>query len=667
VKLFARSAPQRGTAVCVLLLLAVNLFVAATLFGVEFSAYTGSIEGTFIAIPRIMADHPGEWKWWPFWNGGMPFENSYLPFTHWIVAVFSLATGLSPARSFHIVTAGIYVSSALALFWMALELSRRLWASFIAALAYSCFSFSALLVPAIGMDAGGVLNLRRLQILVFYGESPHTAALALLPVAVVCFHRALTTQAAKWKILAGMLAAFVVLSNAFGAVMLAGALACWLLAFRHEPWWKAPLTVAAIGITSYFWISPWLSFSMIRAIRANSATTGGDFRYTSSSWLALAILSGGCILLWWILRRLKAAAHLQFFVLFAYLFTAVVLIWYVWQTAVIPQPGRYQLEMDMVFALAAVFGGAAILDRLPHVVRSAVVVVVLGCLGFQTVHAVGYARKLIRSVDPIRLSEYKVAKWLDGHRHGERAFVAGSSSFLYNVFTDNPQLHGGHDQHSVSPFVPVADFTIRSGMNAGARDAEYAVFWMRTFGVGSVYVPGPKSTESYQPFANPRKFEGVLPVLWREGDDVIYEVPSRSRSLAHVMPAAAVPARTPIHGLDIAPVEAYVAVLDDPRYPPATLEWEGMSQAHIRATVARGQVVAVQVAYERGWEAWANGKRQPVRGDAIGQMVIEPDSVGPCEISLQYTGGSDTVITRMMSLSAMLAAIAYGWAGRRRL
>ena len=67
---------------------------------------------------------------------GMPFENSYMPLTHWIVAAFSVLTGFSPARSFHVVTAGFYVFSAVAVFWMALALNRRRVASFVAALAY---------------------------------------------------------------------------------------------------------------------------------------------------------------------------------------------------------------------------------------------------------------------------------------------------------------------------------------------------------------------------------------------------------------------------------------------------------------------------------------------------------------------------------------------------
>jgi hypothetical protein len=143
-------------------------------------------------------------------------------------------------------------------------------------------------------------------------------------------------------------------------------------------------------------------------------------------------------------------------------------------------------------------------------------------------------------------------------------------------------------------------------------------------------------------------------------------VPARSASLAHVIPASAIVTRTPLHGLDIAPVEAYVAALDDPAYPPATFEWHGMSEAEIEATLKPGQVIGVQVTYERGWEAWVNGKPQRVIGDAIGQMVIEPDCEGACQVLLRYTGGWQHRATRTMSVGAMLVAMVWGWKGRRK-
>jgi hypothetical protein len=127
---------------------------------------------------------------------------------------------------------------------------------------------------------------------------------------------------------------------------------------------------------------------------------------------------------------------------------------------------------------------------------------------------------------------------------------------------------------------------------------------------------------------------------------------------------SAIVTRTPVHGMDIAPVEPFVAALDDPTCPLATFQWKGLSEAHIGATVNRGQVIAVQITCERGWEAWANGRRQTVRGDAIGQALIEPDCIGPCEILLRYTGAKERVITRAMSLTALLVAILFGWRGR---
>ena len=79
---------------------------------------------------------------------------------------------------------------------------------------------------------------------------------------------------------------------------------------------------------------------------------------------------------------------------------------------------------------------------------------------------------LIRSADPSHLAEYRIAKWLDENRHGQRAFIAGSVSFLYNVVTDNPQVHGGHAQYEVNSFIRIVDFTVYTGTNAGNRDAE---------------------------------------------------------------------------------------------------------------------------------------------------------------------------------------------------
>jgi hypothetical protein len=656
----------RRVLLCTLLLIALNLLLAARLFGVEYSAYRASIEGTFIALARIMAKFPGEWKWWPFWCAGMPYEDAYVPFSHMLVAAFSLLTGFSAARAFHIVSAAVYVLSAPAVFWMALTLSRRLAASFFASLAYSLVSFCALLVPAIRADAGGALALRRLHVLVYWGEAPHTLALALVTVAVVCFARAVTDGGVKWKILAGIVSAAIALSNPFGIVALGVALLCWLAAFEPRPLWKPVLTFSAIAALSYCWAAPWLSPSLIRAIRANSSNVGGDYRYTAVTWVVLATLACGYVVLWLAMRRLSALPHVRFFVLYAWVFAAIVGAWYAWGVALLPQPSRYQLEADLALPLAVVFAAAALCARFPLRVRYALGGAVALAFALQTVHSVGYSRNLIRAADRDRMVEYKISTWMDEHRPGQQAFISGSTSFLYNVFTDNPQLHGGHEQFGLNRLIPIVAYTIYFGTNAGDRDADYSIFWLKAFGAHAISVSGPNGAEYYKAFAHPRKFDGVLPLLWRDGDDSIYEVPSRSPSLAHVIPAAAVVTRAPRHGLDIEPSARYVDALDDPQYPPAEFRWKSMSEAQIRATLAPGQLLHVQVTYAPGWEAWsARGTRLRTRRDGLGLMVIEPDSPGDLAVSLRYTGGREALFMRLLSALAMLAAFVYAWFGRR--
>jgi hypothetical protein len=324
------------------------------------------------------------------------------------------------------------------------------------------------------------------------------------------------------------------------------------------------------------------------------------------------------------------------------------------------------LDVDLVLPLAVVFAGASILDRVPPRVRFILAAAVFAGLGFQTVHSALYARDLIRPADVAGLSEYRIANWLDTHRPGERAFVAGSPTFLLNAFSDNPQLAGGHDQHTVNTFIPLVRYTIYSDMNAGGRGAEYSIFWLKAFGTHLISMPGPASDDPFWAgIAHPAKFDGVLPLLWRSSAGSIYQVPG-SNSLAHVIPTAAIVTRTPRHGLDTAPVEAYVAALDDPAYPPAAFRWHGLSEAEIETSVGPGQAVSVQVTYERGWEAWANGKPQRIFGDAIGQMAIQPDRAGPCRLLLRYTGGWEHRATRALSLAAMLVALTLAWRGRKR-
>ncbi len=103
--------------------------------------------------------------------------------------------------------------------------------------------------------------------------------------------------------------------------------------------------------------------------------------------------------------------------------------------------------------------------------------------------------------------------------------------------------------------------------------------------------------------SNPSKFDGLLPLIWREGGESVYQVPLRTPSLAHVIPSSAVVSRRPIHGLDVADVQTYVAALEDPGNPPASVQWLTPEHARILASVDEGQVISMQMSYDRDWIA----------------------------------------------------------------
>ena len=630
-------------------LLLLNVAIAGRLFRVEYSANLASNEGEFIAIARGVASHMGDLGWWRQWDCGIPFQNTYLPLLHVLVGLFSRLSGHSPALAFHQVTAALLCLGPVFLYAMARVLTGRPGASFLAAAVYSLVSPCAL-IPAIRTDLGGWWNVRRIQILGFYGEGPITAAMAFLPLAILFLYLAVTRGRFRAKVLAGVFVGATVLSNAFGVVILACAVAALLVygvGLRRNV-----LVLAAIAILTYLWISPALPPSVISAIHMNSPTVDGDYRFTARSLAGALILAGGFAALWLASRR--APPHVRFFLLFAWLTTGIVSLGTMARVYVFPQPHRYQVAMDMGLCLLVVFGGAWLLGRIsPRAVPLAAAALVLA-LGLQTRHAIRYAHSQIHSTDITKTAVYRMSRWMDANMRGARAFVGGSYSFCFNDFTDTPQLHGGQDPMLPNFMFRIAVFTIYSGMNTGARDAEISILWLKGLGAHAVHVPGPRSEEAYKPFANPRKFEGVLPVLWREGDDTVYAVPAASDSLAHVMTPGDLVRDPPVNGLDTAQLERYVAALDSASYPAAEWRWTSRHSATIRARIAPGQVVSIQTNYHSGWRATAGGGAQPTFKDGLGFLAVKPTCQGPCEITLSYDGGPEWRTTCAASLGVML-------------
>lgn len=638
------------------------MFICAKLFSTEYPNQLGSIEGSFIAISRYTIDHFGDLKWWPLWFCGMPYRDVYGPVLHNLVALVAVALKISPALAFHKTVALFYCLGPVTLFWMVYRFSGSLARGFWSGLLYSLLSPAAIVIPAIRNDVGGMWHLRRLYNLVVYGESPHIASLALMPLVLIALDAAIRRGKLVYYPVSAVALAVLVLTNITGSVGFGIVLAAYLFAMPSDLWTRSALQIAAIGLLAYGLAAPWIPPSSVQLILANSQhSAGGYYPFTARHVLYAVLILAGAALLYGAFTRFHVRPFTRFALFLTYFAGAIALPAFWWKIAIIPQPERFQLEFEMGCCLALAACGVPVSSG-PWKKLTLSILAVLSLAAI--VNAGHFARGLIQPVDVRNTIEYKEARWFDANMSGKRVFAPGSVSFWMNVFTDTPQVAGCCDQGMPDFQRWIALYTIYRSENAGSRDAEISLLWLQAYGAHAVGISNVGAREWYKPFVNPTKFDGVLPVLWRDGGDVIYRVPQRSDSLAHVIRPMQVITRAPRHGLDIDPLRPYVAAINDPTLPLAPMRWRASSSAEIATQLRAGDLVSVQVTYNPGWHAFVNGAERRVESDALGMLIVHPDCTGPCTIDLSYDGGREVRAARTIAVAVACLFLLLGpiWA-----
>ncbi len=631
-------------------LFALNAYITLRLFRTAYLGQMGSIEAAYIGLARYAAQHWNDMGWFPLWYGGIPYADTYPPLLHWITALFLGLTGTSPGLACHFVAAVFYCLGPVTLFWLAWRLSGNRACAFAAAVGYSLVSPTCLLVREVRDSGFGYFGPRRLETLVVYGEDPHVASLCLLALALGMLHVALQKCRPIYWIAAAMAVASVPLTNWLGGVALAMGIAAYLFAglpgerTRIAPW----IHVAVIGAYAYTLVAPWLSPSTIATIRANAPRVAGDYTFNNANRL----LTIGVLLIFllaaWGMARWRVARPTRFAVLFLLLTASAALGGYWYKLSLVPQGGRYHLELDMAFWLLAAFAVQPLMARLNR--RAAVAVAVAGvvvCIPL-VIKARRAGRAMEQPIDIRTTVEYKSAQWLNRNRPGERVFAAGSIGFWLAAFGNSPQIGGGFDNGVTNPLVNHVVFQVLAG-----DKQQLMLDLMRAMGVELMVAGGKDSAEHFHPISHPEKFAGMAE-LWRDGADAIYEIPVRSRSLAHVMQPGDL-MRGEALAYDSTAMQPYLAALENPAYPPATLLWRAPSSATVTADVRSGQIVSVQMSFDKGWNAFVAARPVPIRKDRLGQMAIEPGCNGPCRIELHYDGGSEGRWARAIQLLAVLA------------
>lgn len=637
-------------------LLWINVYICRELFHQDL-APMASMHGFWAALAERAQ---GAWfhaTWWPYWDGGMPFEFTYAPLVPAMVAAWAAIRGIPHTIAFNAITAALYCLAPVTLFAMAWILSRSPGYSFLAALLYSLTSPSQLLVP----DEASIKSFwfaRRLYLVGWWDDTPHLAALTLLPLIVLFLWLSLRHRRLIHYSVAAILIGLAALASAFGPVLAIIAVLCVVAVHPRRDYARNFALTISIGAFGYALAAAFLPPSLVAAMRSSSEGLTEPPTWTVGSLTALALLVLGWIVLWRCLDRWNAGVWLRFLALFACVMSAVPILAIHLHRRFLPQPGRYQLEMEMALSLLLIFGAKPWLERAPTSVRRAVLFLILALAAEQIVSHRDYAKKLLYRGDPAQSIEYRAALWTAQNLPGVRVMMPGTLAQWANAFTEIEQYSGGSWSVARNSMQLRGLAAIFNGGDTAEKDARVSLAWLKAFGVGAVGVSGPGSQEFWKPYAHPSKFEGVLPAIWRDSGVTFYRIPQRSSSFAHAVTETALVRTAPSSPSDVDSIESYVAALDDPALPLCDFQWEGRNRIHIRGVFTPGQALSIQVSHHPGWRATSSGRRVPIHRDGLGLMWLQPPCSGPCEIQLDYDGGWELRLCRWLSNLALASLLA---------
>jgi len=627
-----------------------------------------SMHGFWVAL----AEHAGgSWwrpQWWPYWDNGIPFEFTYAPLVPALTAVISATRGVPALLGFQTVTALAYCLVPLTLFFAAWRLTGLAGYSFAAGLLYSLTSPTELLVPDGTFHWGGFWEARRLFNITYWDETPHLLALVFLPLTILFLARAFETRNRRYYAAAGLSIVAASYASAFAPIATLMAALGLLFTLRLKSYARNITIVFGVGAIAYAAVAAFLPPSLIRTMEKSSANPWrGEPGWNAGSITALAIVILGWTLLIRYLPRWTADWRLQFFALFTYLASSIPMIAADLHRRLLTQPVRYKLEMEIGLALLVVFASRSWFEKIPRASRRAVVFLLLALAIEQVYQFRDDAKKFLQPGDVNHSIEARASRWAAANLAGVRLIFPGSIAQWANAFSDVTQFSGGSWSMAYNRVQQIGLETYYGSGDTAERDRRVSLAWLEAFGVGAAAVSAPDSEEYWRGFLHPAKFEGVLPVLWREGGVTIYRIPQRSPSLAHVVPEEALVRRRPIDGSDIADLERYDAALEDPSLSQADMRWDGRNRIRIHTAASGQDVLSIQVSYHPGWHAVVNGRRAGIHSDALGLMWLRPNCAADCEVQLDYSGGFELWFFRLVSLAALLALILLlGWPERRR-
>lgn len=650
-----------------LALYALTALLIWPLFGIVYLNIWGSIESTFMAHARFLVEHWPHPQWQPLWYCGTRFDYIYPPALTYGTALLSMAFSLPIPHAYHVYIGLFYCLGAPALYALVRAVSGSRWMAWGAAVSSVLVSPSFHALELIRIDALSMYSCpQRLNALVRWGEGPHISALSVLPLALAAAYWTLTRRSLVALSAAAVLCALVVSNNFYGAVSLAIfypllVWSVWVGHQEHDAWlWAAAIPVLAYGLTA-----AWLVPSYLRETTANLATV--EASGTPSHVALAAAMIAMFLVLSYIFGRFRRDLVYPIFVTGTTALFALAVLGDAWfGLRVFGSSMRLVPELDLVLILAwleicrRLAARASLrMPRQAKLWRAGAVALALAPLLFAGHYVRNAWRLYVEDHDYQQRVEYRLSTWMAENLPGVRTYVEGSTRFWFNVWHDVPQITGGSHQGALNQALVPAEWNLRS-----TEVGEWSKEWMQALGTGAAIVSDKTSQDVYPTVVDPRKFDGVLPVLLDNGaGDVIYQVPRRFPARARVVDEASVRDLPPLRdGWYRDRLQAYVRVVEQGPDSPVSQEWRGPEAMLLRASLDVGQLLLIQESYDPAWHAYLDDTELEIHEDEMGQMLIMVPP-GEREIVLRFELPLENRIGRILNVIALLVVAALAMSG----
>jgi hypothetical protein len=632
-----------------LLDMAVLFFATAILilplFRIDYFNDWMSIEGSFISDARYIRDHWPHPSWHALWYCGNRFDYVYAPGTRYGAAIVSMLLNVVPARGYHVFIGIMYCLGVSGIYFVVRAGSGSRCAAWLAACAEALLSPEFLLLKQY-RDDSALWMPERLNVLIKWGEGPHMCAMAMIPFALG-FSILAFRKGRRWTIAAAAACcAFVVSNNLYGAMALGifFPLLAWSMQSCSNSACRRSIVIVLLAAGLCAW---WLTPSFLRLTQRNLVLVALPGNRGSELVGVLIVLAFGAVS-WWALRRWNVSSW-AVFVVGSLLFFAVEVMGQWWfKFRIAGEPMRFVPELDIVLILAIVEG----IRQLGRVRRWAAIAITVVCLSFSARYLAKPWSVYSEDPDYRRRVEFRMTEWVAQNLPGSRVFPFGSVSFWYTTWRDLPEVVGGSDQGAQTLMPSLARYQIRVGNNV-QRD----VSWLQSLGADAVMMHEAPSEEIYHEVTSPRKFMGVLPVLYDKGGDIVYRVPRRP-GMARVVEEQRIAKLQPIPWSDddAAQLRAYADTLEAID-TPAVYNRPDIDEIRVSAVTRAGESVMVQENFDPGWRVFVDGTPAVIEQDIMTFMRVRTEP-GAHQIRFVYGASTEARIGMWISIVSLLATSA---------